>query len=68
MIICYFFRNELTDTAGKIASDFEDMKDRQEMLMKKLSEIISSSKSQQFNPILSRVCLTYLNFKVIYFL
>lgn len=68
MINCIFCRNELTDTAGKIASDFEDMKDRQEMLMKKLSKIISNSKSQQFNPILSRVCLIYLNFKVICYL
>jgi len=47
-------RNELTDSAEKIANDFEDMKERQEMLMLKISRIISSSKSQQFNPILSR--------------
>jgi len=46
--------NELTDSAEKIANDFEDMKERQEMLMLKISRIISSSKSQQFNPILSR--------------
>lgn len=43
---------DLTDTAGQIANDYEDLKERQESIMMRISNIIRASKLD--DPVLSR--------------
>lgn len=47
------FRQNLTETAGQIASDYEDVKDKQEMLLERIRNIIKSGKF--YDPVTSKV-------------